>query len=46
MDITHAHIPMGDGTFYILYNLEKYDKHMMDLDGPHYANKCDYDVLP
>jgi hypothetical protein len=46
MDITHAHIPMGDGTFQILYNREKSDRHMMDPDGPDYSSECDYDVLP
>jgi hypothetical protein len=37
MDLTHAHIPMGVGTFQILYNGEKVDRHMMDLDGPDYV---------
>jgi hypothetical protein len=46
MDLTHAHIPMGDGTFQILYNREKTNRHVMDLDGPDYASECDYDVLP
>jgi hypothetical protein len=45
MDLTHAHIPMGDGTFKILYNREKVDRHMMDLDGPDYSSECDYDIL-
>jgi hypothetical protein len=46
MDLTHAHIPMGDGTFQILYNREKFDRHMVDPYGPDYASECDYDVLP
>jgi hypothetical protein len=46
MDLTHAHIPMGDGTFQILYSQEKVDRHMMDHDGPDYANECNYYVLP
>jgi hypothetical protein len=46
MEITHAHISMGDGTFQILYNREKVDRHVMNPDGPDYANECDYDVLP
>jgi hypothetical protein len=46
MDLTHAHIPMEDTTFQILYNREKDDRHMMNLDGPNYASECDYDVLP
>jgi hypothetical protein len=44
MDLTHAHIPMGDGTFQILYNQEKDDRHVMDLDGLDYVSECDYDV--
>jgi hypothetical protein len=46
MDLTHAHIPMGDCTFQILYNREKADRDVMDPDGPDYASECDYDVLP
>jgi hypothetical protein len=46
MDLIHAHIPMGDGTFQILYNREKDDRHVMDPDGPDYAIICNYDVLP
>ena len=46
MDLAHAHIPMGHGTFQILYNREKVDRHVMNTDGPDYANECDYDVLP
>jgi hypothetical protein len=45
MDLTHAHIPMGDGTFQILYNQEKVDRHVMDPDGPDNASECDYNVL-
>jgi hypothetical protein len=46
MDLTHAHIPMGDGTFQILYNREKNDRLVMDPDGHDYAYEYDYDVLP
>jgi len=35
---------MVDGTFEILYNREKNDKHVMDPNGPDYVTKCDYDV--
>jgi hypothetical protein len=35
---------MGDGTFQILYNWEKDDRHVMDPDGPDYVSECDYDV--
>jgi hypothetical protein len=44
MDLTHAHILMGDGTFQILYNQEKDDRHVMDPYGPDYVTECDYDV--
>jgi hypothetical protein len=40
MDLTHAHIPMGDGTFQILYNREKFDIHVMNPDGHDYVRKC------
>jgi hypothetical protein len=46
MDLTHAHIPMGIGTFKILYNREKADRHVMDPNGLDYASECDYDELP
>jgi len=44
MNLTHSYIPMGNGTFQILYRQEKNDKHVMDPNGPDYVNKCDYDV--
>jgi hypothetical protein len=34
MDLTHAHIPMGDGTFEILYNQEVSRKHVLDQNDP------------
>jgi hypothetical protein len=43
--LTHAHIHMGYGTFQILYNQEKDDRHVMVPDGPNYVRECDYDVL-
>jgi hypothetical protein len=39
MDLTHAHIPMGDGTFQILYNREKDDRHVMNPDGHDYVSE-------
>jgi hypothetical protein len=45
MDLTHAHVPMGDEIFQIIYNREKVDRHVMDPDGIDYVNECDYDVL-
>jgi hypothetical protein len=44
MDLTHSHIPMGDGTFEILYSRELVDRHVMDPNGPNYMNECDFDV--
>jgi hypothetical protein len=46
MSLTHAYIPMGDGTYEILHCWEKNDKHVMDSSGPTYVNKHDYDVPP
>jgi hypothetical protein len=46
MDLTCAHIPMGDGTFEILYSQERFDRHVMDPNGPNYVSECDYDVPP
>jgi hypothetical protein len=46
MILTHAYIPMGYGTFEILYSREKNDKHVMDPNGPDYVSECDYDVPP
>jgi hypothetical protein len=46
MDLTHAHIPMGDGTFEILYSRQAIKKHVMDLDHPDYHNDCEFDVHP
>jgi hypothetical protein len=46
MDITHAHIPMGDGTFEILYNRQVVKKHVMDPNHPNYHSDCEYDVPP
>jgi hypothetical protein len=44
MDLTHAHIPMGDGTFEILYSRERDEKHVMDPNSPDYTSECDFDV--
>jgi hypothetical protein len=44
MNLTHEYIPMGDGTFEILYSREKNDKYVMDSNGPNYVRECDYDV--
>jgi hypothetical protein len=46
MDLTHAYIPMGDGTYEILHNREKNDRHVMDLRGPNYVSEHYYDVPP
>jgi hypothetical protein len=44
MDLTHAHNPMGDGTFEILYSQERDEKHVMDPNIPDYTSECDFDV--
>jgi len=46
MSLTHAYIPMDDGTYEILHRREKNDKHVMDPNGPDYISECDYDVPP
>jgi hypothetical protein len=44
MDLTHAHIPMGDGTFEILYSRQVVKKHVMDPNHPDYHSDCEFDV--
>jgi hypothetical protein len=44
MDLTHAHIPMGDGTFDIFYSRQVVEKHVMDLNHPDYHSECEFDV--
>ena len=44
MDLTHAHIPMGDGTFEIPYSRERIEKHVMDPNSPDYTSDFDFDV--
>jgi hypothetical protein len=39
MNLTHAYIPMGDGTHVILDNIYKKDTHVMNLKGPNYVNE-------
>ena len=41
MYLTHAHIPMGDGTFEILYSWERDEKHVMDPNSFDYTSECD-----
>jgi len=45
MDLTHAHIPMGDGTFEILYNREVCRKDALDEDDPDYSSEDDFDEV-
>jgi hypothetical protein len=40
MDLTHAHIPIGDGTFEILYSRKVVKKHVMDLFDLDYHSEC------
>jgi hypothetical protein len=44
MDLTHEHIPMGDGTFEILYSRQVVKKHVLDLNHPNYHSDCELDV--
>jgi hypothetical protein len=46
MDLTHAHIPMGDGTFEVLYSQERVDKHVTDPNGPDYTSEDEFDEVP
>jgi hypothetical protein len=46
MDFTHAHIPMGDGTFQVLYSREQADKHVMDPNSPDYTSEDEFDEVP
>jgi hypothetical protein len=46
MDLTHAHIPMGDGTFEILYSQHVAKNHVVDPNSPDYWSDCEYDVTP
>ena len=46
MDLTHAHIPMGDGTFEILYNHHVAKNHVVDPNNLEYWSDCEYDVDP
>ena len=46
MDLTHAHIPMDDDTFDILYSQERTDKHVMDPNGSDYRSECEIDAVP
>ena len=45
MDLSHAHIPMGNDTFEILYSRERADKHVMDLNGPYYTSEGEFDEV-
>jgi hypothetical protein len=46
MNLTHAYIPMGDGTYEILHNMEKKDTHVMNLRGPNYVSEHYHDIPP
>jgi len=46
IDLTHARIPMEDGTFDILYIWESTDKHVMDPNGPGYTSEFEFDEFP
>jgi hypothetical protein len=44
MDLTYAHIPMGDGTFEILYSHKRVEKHVIYPNSLNYTSECDFDV--
>jgi len=46
MNLTHAYIPMGDGTYEILHKKEKKDTHVMNLRGPNYVSEHYHDIPP
>jgi hypothetical protein len=46
INLTHAYIPMGDGMYEILHNMEKKDTHVMDLRGPNYVSEHYHDMPP
>jgi hypothetical protein len=41
IDLTHAHIPMGNDIFEILYKIHVVKKHVMDLNLLDYHNDCE-----
>jgi hypothetical protein len=45
MDLTHVHIPMGDGTFEILYIREVSRKHVLDRKDPDYSREDYFDEV-
>jgi hypothetical protein len=46
MNLTHAYIPMADGTYGILHNRENIDTHVMNLRGPNYVSEHYHDMPP
>jgi hypothetical protein len=46
MDITHAHIPIGNDTFEVLYSRERARKHVTDPNGPDYTSEYEFDEVP
>jgi hypothetical protein len=46
MNLAHAYIPIGDGMYGILHNMEKKDTHVMDMRGPNYVSEHYYDMAP
>jgi hypothetical protein len=46
MELTHAHIPMGDDTFEVLYSRERADKHVTDPNCPDYTHEDEFDEVP
>jgi hypothetical protein len=46
MDLTHAYIPMEDGTFEVLYNRRAAKEHVIEWDHPNHINENEFDEGP
>lgn len=46
MDLTLEHIPMGYGTFEVLYSREQANKHVVDPRIPNYTREDEFDEVP
>jgi hypothetical protein len=44
MHLTYVHIPMGDGTFEILYSQDRVEKHVIDPNSLNYTSECEFEV--
>jgi hypothetical protein len=46
MDLIHAHVPLRDGTFEILYSQHVVKNHVVDPNSLNYWSNCEYDMAP